>query len=279
MKVLLMCVSGITTNILSRKLQDYSRKQGYADEYIPCRIGSGDIDENIDVILMAPQAETFYKSLLVKSGGYKQKVIILDEKMFVTGTPEEIYNLIKKSSNGSKIQEEQKFHLTSKILRHIISESIIGCFPIFLVGIVANILSYIPMFAFGYTIFETTVGCLNIYFSYAIGFKYGVASKNNPYMMGLLTFATSMLTNNGQNLQEMTLAFHNVGLLMLVIILIKDMIIVIFLSSLTILLLELLRSLFNVNFKLNNQSAIMINQSIVFGFIFFVFLMIRFIFK
>lgn len=281
MKVLLICVSGITTNILSKRLQNYSKEQGFNDKFIPCRIGSSDeIVDDVDVILMAPQAEVFYKSMLAKSDDYKQKVILLDEKMFVTGKPEEIYNYIKTGVEVEKEYEEQKFQLTLKLLSQIIFESMIGCFPIVFFGVIAFILSYIPMFSFSYALFETTIGFLNIYFSYAIGFKYGTVSKSNPYMMGLITFATSMMINNGFDLQATFYSsFSGNGLFMLISIIIKDIFIVTFFSILTILLLDFLRKIFDINFKENNQSVIMINQSIVFGFIFLVFLVIRVVFK
>lgn len=273
-------MSGITTSILSTRLKNYSESQGFNDEFIPCRIGSSnDLLESVDIILLAPQAEAFYNAMKERNNEFKGTVLMLDEQMFVTGKPEDIYSYIKSNVKGEIIYSEQTIKLTLKLLCQIVVESFILCSPIIIFGVVAYFLSFIRFFSFAYVLFEATIGFMSVYLAYAIGFKYGAFTNSNSYVMGLLTFATSMMINNGFDAQAKIYAsLSNDGIIQIIFLIIQDTLSVSFFSVLTILLLEILRNSFKINFKANQQSVLMINQSIVFGFIFLVFLIIRFIF-
>jgi|GEM_PF-4562571 len=282
MKVLLVCMSGITTKILSTRLHNYSIEHGHNDEFIPCRIGTSvEFIDTVDVVLLSPQAEFFYKTITEKSMESNTKVVMLDEKMFVNGKVEDIYNYVRRSVIVERDFGNPTVSLDLRLICKILVESLLGCFPIVLFGMLAYFISYVPQLSFCYSLFEATIGCISIFFAYAIGFKYGSNSNTNPYVMGLFTFATSMMTKNMVDFHieiQPHLPIAN-GVFTILTTMAKDFLVVSVLSILTVSLFELLRKVLKINFRADYQSMIMVSQSIVFSLILLAFLIIRVIFK
>ena len=239
MKVLLVCMSGITTSFLARRLHAYSEEIGAEDEFIPCRIGSSSAYlVDVDVVLLAPQAESFYQALLEENQQLKN-VVILDEKMFVSGKIEDIYKYIKQNDKSRNHQSIATIHLTLNMLLEILFDATIKCIPIVLFGLFGYFTFSLFHFSVGLILFESMIGFYNVYLAYSIGAHYGHKVENHPHVIGVVTFITTMMLN--YSFQSEINVYANLtyeSIFSILMMILERTIVIVFFSILTIVLLE-----------------------------------------
>lgn len=144
MKVVLICMNGITTSLLANRLQQYSKDNGNDDEFLACRVGTENEEfTKADVIVLAPQAASFYNKVLQESKNNSSAVIVLDEKMFVVGETKDIYNYIRQNVAGfmtdintSCDDKSRSVDFTMTMLGEVLLNAILGCLPLLFIGLV-----------------------------------------------------------------------------------------------------------------------------------------------
>ncbi len=287
MKVALICMNGITTSLLANRLQQYCDDNGYDDEFVACRIGTcNDVISKADIIVLAPQAASFYNKILQESKNNSSAVVVLDEKMFVVGETKDVYNYIRQNATGfltniSDFGEDKSksVNFTLTMLAEVLLDAILGCLPLLLIGMVFYMLFVSTSQTIFSAIFEAIYGYLYLYVSFSIGFKYGSKIRSNPYVMGLIIFASTMVLKYDNDTFVTSNVVNETNLLNIIIATLKEVAITVVISVATILSLELFRQKANIKFAKENHSIVMFSQTFVIDIIMILFLLIRVLFS
>ncbi len=283
MKVVLICMNGITTSLLANRLQQYSKDNGNDDEFLACRVGTENEEfTKADVIVLAPQAASFYNKVLQESKNNSSAVIVLDEKMFVVGETKDIYNYIRQNVAGfltdinTSCDDKSRFvDFTMTMLGEVLLNAILGCLPLLFIGLVFYVLFVSTTRSIFVAIFEAIYGYLYLYVSFSIGFKYGNQIRSNPYVMGTIVFASTMILKYDNDKFMVSNVVNETDLLNIFFTTLQEVAITTVISVMTIALLELFRQKTNIKFPKENHSIVMFSQAFVIDIVLIVFLLIR----
>lgn len=283
MKVVLICMNGITTSLLANRLQQYSKDNGNDDEFLACRVGTENEEfTKADVIVLAPQAASFYNKVLQESKNNSSAVIVLDEKMFVVGETKDIYNYIRQNVAGfltdintSCDDKSRSVDFTMTMLGEVLLNAILGCLPLLFIGLVFYVLFVSTSRSIFVAIFEAIYGYLYLYVSFSIGFKYGNQIRSNPYVMGTIVFASTMILKYDNDKFMVSNVVIETDLLNIFFTTLQEVAITTVISVMTIALLELFRQKTNIKFPKENHSIVMFSQAFVIDIVLIVFLLIR----
>ena len=283
MKVVLICMNGITTSLLANRLQQYSKDNGNDDEFLACRVGTENEEfTKADVIVLAPQAASFYNKVLQERKNNSSAVIVLDEKMFVVGETKDIYNYIRQNVAGfltdintSCDDKSRSVDFTMIMLGEVLLNAILGCLPLLFIGLVFYVLFVSTSRSIFVAIFEAIYGYLYLYVSFSIGFKYGNQIRSNPYVMGTIVFASTMILKYDNDKFMVSNVVNETDLLNIFFTTLQEVAITTVISVMTIALLELFRQKTNIKFPKENHSIVMFSQAFVIDIVLIVFLLIR----
>lgn len=191
MRVMIMCMSGITTTILANKLQKYSNSIGKKDLFIPSMVDiENEMNTKADVVVLAPQAKAFYEEMIHHTS---TTVLLLDEETFVLSDAEDIYQQIAlKAASSSETGEEE----VSMSFRTCIDILIIACthvIPILVFGLISLLLEQIFHIEFLHHISECFLTLISLYFIFLLGYSYGVKMKVEPLFCGLVCLSSVLI--------------------------------------------------------------------------------------
>lgn len=278
MKVLLVCMSGITTNVLANKLQQYAKNNQIADIFIPCKIGMfNDMLSDTDIILLAPQARFCSKNLKDSAEIFHIPVIELTEEMFVFSKIEEIYTYINASRKESKqIIPDEKLNI--RTIKKIIMQSLLRCTPIFMIGCIALILFSITRFSSFTILMKVCLNLFCLYFMFSIGHEYGVWAKTGGLSNGLISMIAPLIMMPTANVTHLSTPFIRLsdGYIPIQGFGLYPSLLLLLLTIITILILDKMK-----HFHINRYGVVgTITQSFIelpirYGMIFILFLILR----
>ncbi|MDE6107539.1 MAG: hypothetical protein K2F83_02550 [Oscillospiraceae bacterium] len=193
MNVLLVCSSGITTNILATKLQKYAAQTGKEDFFTANRVGQyRELLPHADVVLIAPQASMLAESLKEEAGQKNIPCRVLDEAAFVLGDVEQIYAYLETCRVSSE-EKAENVPLTLPLMGEILWNAALYSVPVLTFGLICRGLSGL----FSQPVFgeagQATLSLLVLYFMFSVGYQYGEATHREPVGRGLIAMGAPLL--------------------------------------------------------------------------------------
>ena len=281
MKVLVVCMSGLTTTILANKLQKYADKQGYQDTFIPSRVGANtDLVSQSEVVIVAPQAKHFYEEFKKRNENQHAKILLMDEEMFVTAEVEEIYEFIKSAVGVVETEANTNERFNLALLLNILCEAVLQCLPVALLGFGAYVVSAFFNVENLDIIYHSTLAIVNFYLVFSIGYIYGKKMNVEPLLSGIIALSAPLIT-----LPIFTIDYYNSlfrlphGFISIEYFGIEYSLLCVGLAITAILILNALLKSFHIRYLSSDiLHASNIKISLLLGFLFSVFLMFRIFF-
>lgn len=197
MRVMLVCMQGITTSVLSAKLTKYSQEQGRQDTFTACKLNLyPEMLSQMDAVLLSPQAIRAAGLLRTDAAAQNIPVIDLEEEDFAFARLDRIYTALLaavEAAHAAQKPEEPAFRLTLLALAKIVGRAYLSCVPVLLLGLLALALSHLPGLEGLEHLWQVTGGIISVFVLFALGVQYGRASRGGALTCGLLTVVAPML--------------------------------------------------------------------------------------
>lgn len=187
MKIVLVCVGGITTNVLAKKMKKYGEQKGYEDEirafsYRSCEQSFPEAD----LILVAPQAQVFAKGIRKMAEEEQIPCHELEEADIILGDPGRIYRIIDLYRKSGEREKKPRKPLTLNGLVQILGQYILTLSP-FLLGIAGiRLLSLMMDNRLLDGLYASTGGIAGIYAVFAFGYCFAKQMEKSPVIYGIL---------------------------------------------------------------------------------------------
>ncbi len=203
MKIMLVCMSGITTNVLSNKLQAYGTKKGREDSFLACKTGEAEeFLPEMDLILIAPQARYAADGIRRKAEEQGIPAKDVEEEAFVLGRVEEIYGQIDrfrpaqetgmtKEAAGEKGRRERK--LRPWDIFAICGDAAVSCFPLLLLAGGSWLVSRLTESETANVLWQVSGGIFNLYFLFAVGYQYGTRLQRPRFQGAILAMGSPLV--------------------------------------------------------------------------------------
>lgn len=192
MKIVLVCISAITTNILANKLNLHAKEKGYDDSFMAIKISLfSNVIDNTDLFLIAPQAK--YEAEELKKECLEREIpfIELAEEEFVLKDIESIYKKINQNRKISKATENEK--ITIETYLKTFRDAAICTLLIFALSLPCLFLYRLSGFEPFKIIYDLSGGIIGFYFLLYVGYGFGNNSKGNPICSVFLMLACSLI--------------------------------------------------------------------------------------
>lgn len=202
MNILLVCGNGITTTMLSARLQKYAQEQGKQDYFTAARVGQyRELLPHADLVLIAPQAALMADALREEA---KQEGIPcqqLTEEVFVLGQVEKIYAYID-SIRVQSVPKPEPVKLTLPILGQTLLNAGLYSVPILIFGLLCRGLGRLLSAAVLTEAGQATFSLLILYFMFSVGYQYGALTHREPVGRGMIALGAPLLMLPLGNLVE-----------------------------------------------------------------------------
>lgn len=193
MNILLVCSSGITTNILATKLQKYAAQNGKEDVFTASRVGQyQELLPHSDVVLIAPQAGMLAAGLKEEAGKAGIPCQVLAEGTFVLGDVEKIYAYLDSCRAAPKAKAEP-IPLTVSLMGKILLNAALYSVPILVFGLCCLGLGKLFSIAILVGASQATLSILILYFMFSVGYQYGAFTNREPVARGLVALGAPLL--------------------------------------------------------------------------------------
>lgn len=194
MKILIVCIQGITSNLLANKLTEYS-----ASKYEYISVGASDIEKyftEVDIIVLTPQVKNQYNILSKRKDIYGFKVYKISDNTLslsnIPNTHNKIVNLIESDKSG--IDKSTIYKLNKATLTFLLTYFVlIALLAVFKINFNLNFINEIYTFI---------LYCMPFFAILRFGFEFGkltLTSKGITAMVGLMTFLTFQIYELGVN--------------------------------------------------------------------------------
>ena len=193
MNVLLVCSSGITTNILAIKLQKYAAQNGKDDVFTASRVGQyQELLPHTDVVLIAPQAGMMAEGLKEEAGEAGIPCQVLAEGTFVLGDVETIYAYLDSCRTAHKTKAEP-IPLTLALMGKILLNAALYTVPVLAFGLCCLGLGKLFSAKILAEASQATLSILILYFMFSVGYQYGAFTNREPVARGLIALGAPLL--------------------------------------------------------------------------------------
>ena len=193
MNVLLLCSSGITTNILATKLQKYAAQNGREDVFTASRIGHyRELLPHADVILIAPQVGMMADGLKEEAEKAGVNCQVFSESTFVLGDVEKIYAYLDSCRVASKAKKET-LPLTAALMGKILLNAALYSVPVLAFGLCCLGVGKLFSVSILVEASHATLSVLVLYFMFSVGYQYGVFTNREPVARGLIALGAPLL--------------------------------------------------------------------------------------
>lgn len=193
MNVLLVCGGGITTNMLSAKLQRYAQEHGKKDYFSACRVTQfAEMLPHADLVLIAPQAVLMADELRKEAQRLKIPCQQFTEEALVLGQAEQIYAYID-SIRTQPVVRPEPVRLTLPILGQVLLNAGLYSVPILLFGLLCQGTGALFGSSFLTESSHATKSILVLYLMFALGYQYGRLTHREPVVRGLIALGTPLL--------------------------------------------------------------------------------------
>jgi len=203
MRITLVCASGLTTNLLAKKLNDYSNKMGYNDSFSAIKVNFySDVMNDTNIFCIAPQAELLSKSLQYNAKTNGIKIIYLEETDLVFGNVEKIYEQI---NNYRVVVEDNMMvkEITFSEIFQMILNALTRCIPIALLGFISWLVIYFFDSSTAKILFGISFGMFPFYIAFALGYEYGILTNDSEIAYGLLFLLSSSFILDMNTIKEL----------------------------------------------------------------------------
>lgn len=202
MNVLLVCGNGITTNMLSARLQKYAQEQGKKDYFTAARVGQyREMLPHADLVLIAPQAAMMAGELREEAQKEGIPCQQLTEETFVLGQVEKIYAYID-SIRVQSVPKPEPVRLTLPILGQTLLNAGLYCVPILVFGLLCWALGKSFSVSILVDACQATLSILILYFMFSVGYQYGALTRREPVARGMIALGAPLLMLPIGNLVE-----------------------------------------------------------------------------
>ncbi len=281
MRILLVCVSGLTTSMLAKKMRIYNEENNLNNIVTATKVFDFDAYlEFSDVILVAPQAMMYSKIIEDKSKEKNIPVLYLSEDDLVFMKIENIFQSLD-TLGKTDVGVIEKVELSVHLVFEITKDAFIRCSSILVIGLIAIICDIIKTTEYIDVLYKSTFGIIGIIYAFSIGFTYGEKVKSQIFVNGLLTLTSVFIMNPiihafiNPNLISITL---NNQYLFSSIILLMDLIPVTFVSLLTIFFSEKIEKYIMIHIP-DTSYSYFYEPMIKYGIVFLFFSILRFLFE
>lgn len=193
MNVLLVCSSGVTTNILATKLQKYAARNGKEDFFTANRVGQyRELLSHADVVLVAPQASLLAESLKEEAAQAGIPCQVLDEPTFVLGDVEKIYAYLETCRAVSR-KKAEPVALTVPLMGRILLDAALYSAPALAFGLICYALGSLLESAILLDASRATLSVLILYFMFSAGYQYGRLTEREPVARGLIALGAPLM--------------------------------------------------------------------------------------
>lgn len=278
MKIMLVCMSGITTNILGNKLHAYGMQQGYSDIFTACKIGvySGMLPQ-MDFVLIAPQAKYSADKLRIDARALDIPCYELSEEDLIYYRVEHIYEAIN-IHRISASEHKQRERLPVSEFKNILVDAFVDCAPFILLSAVSWIFYHFTEIALFEILHMVSGDIINLYLMFAIGYQYGKRTSTNAISVALIAVGAPLLMLPLSNIENGAGDFLrlNRGYIAAEAFGIKNTLLFVVLALITVLILEFIDTVILKKTLFSNTIVQMIFEApLKYGFIFLVFLALR----
>lgn len=193
MNILLVCGNGITTNMLSAKLQKYAQEHKKPDYFTAGRVGAyAELLPHADLVLIAPQAGLMAQELREQAAREGIPCQQLTEEVFVLGQVEKIYAYID-SVRTQPTARPEPVRLTLPLLGQIFADAALSSVPVLAFGLLCWGAGTLLGSPFLTEAAHATGSLFLLYLMFSIGFQYGKATRREPVARGLIALGAPLL--------------------------------------------------------------------------------------
>lgn len=184
MKVILVCINGLTTNILANRLQTYAREHEKKDSFLTCRIYSyREMLDGADAFLLAPQTSGQNEELCQACRDRQIPCMVMDERTFVLNDLEQIYQWI--DANRREDAAAVSRRLTIGQFRGIAADTLLWILFLAVFGLLFYGCSVLTGSELLYHLYGMTLGIIGLYVPIAMGYFYGERTGHSPIISSL----------------------------------------------------------------------------------------------
>lgn len=207
MRILVICIGGISTNVLVNRLNTFAQTNGKQDVFRAVNIHSyEDLLNESDVILLAPQAKLFLSAILEKSKDKQIPVFMLDEKDFSFSDMSRIYEAIPRISPDLDIVQQKKHQLDIAFLKYVLINMFISLAIIISLGMIPLLLMLWIKSELITALYQVTLGTLSIYLCLSVGYFSGKYMGVNCLVTSLIALGASLLIYPMNGVGQVTVA-------------------------------------------------------------------------
>lgn len=274
MNVLLVCGNGITTTMLSARLQKYAQEHGKQDYFTAARVGQyREMLPHADLVLIAPQAAMMAEELREAAGKERIPCQQLTEETFVLGKVEKIYAYID-SIRVQSVPRPEPVKLTFPLLGQALLNAALYCVPVLLFGLLCRGLGHLFPTSALMGASQATLSILILYFMFSVGYQYGALTHREPVARGMIALGAPLLMLPLGNLDETWNAAFRVavGQIPLVFFALPN---VLFLAALSVLAVAAVYQLDKVRFPASIATLPMMENMLKMGAVSALFILLR----
>ena len=193
MNILLLCSSGITTNILAAKLQKYAAQNGKEDIFTASRIDRyRELIPHADMILIAPQVGKLSEGLKEAARQAGVPCHVFSEPTFVQSDVEKIYAYLDSCRVAPKAQKDTTV-LAAVLMGKILFGAALYSAPVLAFGLCCLVLGKLFSAAILQEASQATFSILILYFMFSVGYQYGSFTNQEPVARGLIALGAPLL--------------------------------------------------------------------------------------
>lgn len=215
LNVLLVCVGGITTHVLAKRVQDQWKARGIEDHIEATGIyGLEEKVQGCSLILVAPQAMPYLSEIQAVADQYHIQVEFVEEETLTQMDGADLMIKIETCRSSLKViqkeQPEPELPFTAAVLRDILKLSLLNLIPLVLmaggVGLLALFVKWAPV----QWLNSALLGLIGGYLIFSIGYHYALKTHRPPLPCVILCFVSCfmLLPINDAGKETITLLFR-----------------------------------------------------------------------
>jgi Phosphotransferase system cellobiose-specific component IIB len=220
MKILIVCIQGLTSGILAKRMTEISRERGDNHEFHACsQFDLEKYQEWADVILLTTQVKSI-RGAIEKQYGTAKKIFVISEESMSFSQINSTYQQILHQISNAPVRKPWW-----QIFWHVLKNTLILCVLLSLPGWFAYGIHLLTGNAVAEDIYESTAKVICLYGACICGYYYAKETSENEItyivvgLLSLLAMTPSFTTGNiaAAESEFLTITVPNYGFWMLLI--------------------------------------------------------------
>ncbi len=202
MRILIVCMGGVTTGLLAKRMRKYAEEQGWDDEIMAVGFHEcGGYAEQADLIFVAPQAAAYLEQIH-KAADRETPVLLLGEADIIQADLSSVFARIrlyrekaerKKQGEGERERQETAVKITREVLKAGARDCLTAIgFVLACAGLLALCRWLFPVTVLDW-LYQAVVGLLGLYMIVCVGYTWGKALGQNPITMTMVCFGACFM--------------------------------------------------------------------------------------